>query len=108
MSQSKNIYLLEEYIKTLIVTEVVLPGIVPRRWGHEFCRSELKGIYGGLKFVIKRACPLLDSHMVETFEQIEESNPIAMHWFLCAYWEKLVVLLAFYTHLEKCYQANLN
>ncbi|QMW06720.1 hypothetical protein [Spirosoma foliorum] len=31
-----------------------------------------------------------------------------MHWFLCVYWEKLVVLLTFYIHLEKgCLQAEI-
>lgn len=108
MTHLKNIQLLKEYIKTLIATEVVFPGILPRRWGNEFSRSELTAIYIGIKLILNMAHPLRDIDMLDAFSQIDESEPIGMHWFLCEYWEDLVPLLGLYPNSETNYLSSLN
>ncbi|WP_460954315.1 hypothetical protein [Spirosoma litoris] len=108
MGYSHNIYLLKEYIKTFIATDFVFPGILPRQWGHEFTSSELKGIYFGLNFVLLKAHPLQDIDMIDAFNYVEESNLATLHWFLCDYWETIVVLLKFYPDLGEEYLTNLN
>lgn len=108
MTYQQTIQLLKEYIKTLIATEVVFPGILPRRWGNEFSQAELMAIYLGLKLILNKAHPLRDIAMIDDFGQIEESGPIAMHWFLCEYWEDLVPLLELYPDSGTDYFPSLN
>ncbi|MVM29713.1 hypothetical protein GO755_06695 [Spirosoma sp. HMF4905] len=108
MSSPKNIHLLKEYIKTLIATEVVFPGIPPRQWGSEFSQSELNAIYFGLKFVIRKAHPLQDMVMIMAFEQIEESEPLELHWFLSDHWRELSTILRLYPNLVDSYLASMN
>jgi hypothetical protein len=99
MSSPKNVHLLKEYIKTFIATEVVFPGIPPRKWGVEFSHSELNAIYSGLQFVIRKAHPLQDKAMIAAFEQIDESMLLDLHWFLYDYWREVVFILGLYPTL---------
>ena len=108
MNHQKNIQLLKEYIKTLLATDVIFPGIMPRRWGNEFARSELNAIYLGLSYILNKAHPLRDIDMLAAFAQIDASEPIAMHWFLCEHWEDLVPILALYPDSATNYLASLN
>ncbi|GAB2579507.1 hypothetical protein [Spirosoma areae] len=85
--------LLKEYIKTLLATEVVFPGILPRQWGHEFSQTELEAVYFGLKFVLERANRKTPKVLLEEFNKIEEAN-IQLHWFLQDHWEEIVKLMA--------------
>ncbi|MVM28469.1 hypothetical protein GO755_00390 [Spirosoma sp. HMF4905] len=104
----KNIYLLQEYIKTFIATQVVFPGILPRQWGSQFSQLELNAIHAGLKFVVKKAHPLQDRSMILAFEQIQESESLSLHWFLCDYWRELVIILKLYPNLGDGYLAQWN
>ncbi|GAB4023656.1 hypothetical protein GCM10028808_74540 [Spirosoma migulaei] len=108
MSPHKNIYLLKEYIKTFLATEIVFPGILPRQWGTDFTRSELDGIYFALKFVIHKAHPLQDRPMILAFEQMDELDNLNLHWFLSDYWRELVVILRLYPNFGDSYLASLN
>ncbi|MVM28856.1 hypothetical protein GO755_02340 [Spirosoma sp. HMF4905] len=108
MSAPKNIYLLKEYIKTLIATEIVFPGILPRQWGTAFSQSELNAIYFGLKFVVKKAHPLRDINMISAFEWVEESEPLGLHWFLSDYWRELVSILRLYPDWADSYLTSMN
>ncbi|QMW04532.1 hypothetical protein [Spirosoma foliorum] len=103
MSSPKNVHLVKEYIKTFIATDVVFPGTPPRKWGVEFSRSELNAIYSGLKFVIRKAHPLQDRAMISAFEEIHESVPMDLHWFLYDYWREVVFILDLYPDLGDSY-----
>ncbi|MVM36213.1 hypothetical protein GO755_39755 [Spirosoma sp. HMF4905] len=107
MPLQKNIYLLKEYIKTLIATEVIFPGVLPRSLGHEFSPSEHEAIYFALKFVIRKAHPHQDSDMINAFGQIDDPTT-EIHWFLSDYWRDLVALLVQYPDLADDYLSNLN
>ncbi|GAB4023419.1 hypothetical protein GCM10028808_73820 [Spirosoma migulaei] len=107
MPLRKNIYLLKEYIKTLVTTEVVFPGVVPRSLEHEFSHFELEAIYFGLTFVIKKAPPNLDDEMIAAFEQIDDPQ-MNIHWFLIDYWQKIVPLLAEYPDPAEEYLSGVN
>ncbi|MVM32457.1 hypothetical protein GO755_20600 [Spirosoma sp. HMF4905] len=100
MTTPSNAYLLKEYIKTLLATEVVFPGILPRRWGNEFTRAELQAIYFGLAFVIKTADPITQRTLIDDFCRVQGPN-LKLHWFLGAYWRDIVQLLKDYP--DSCY-----
>lgn len=106
MTSPININLLKEYIKTFIATEVVFPGVAPRQWGAEFSASELKAIYTGLKFVIRKAHPLQDRAMIAAFEQIDASESTNLHWFLYDYWREVVVILRLFPNLADNYPTS--
>ncbi|MVM40389.1 hypothetical protein GO730_26580 [Spirosoma sp. HMF3257] len=108
MVSSKNIYLLKEYIKTFLATEIVFPGILPRQWGTDFTCSELDAIYFALKFVIRKAHPLQDRSMILAFEEMEEFDDLNLHWFLSDHWRELVIILNLYPNLGDTYLASLN
>lgn len=97
MDRNINTDLLKEYIKTLIATDVVFPGIMPRQWGNEFNRMELQAIRFTLKFVLKTADPKTRNVLAEAFKKVEEHD-VSLHWFLCDFWEVIVPILLKYPY----------
>ncbi|GAB4020154.1 hypothetical protein GCM10028808_60350 [Spirosoma migulaei] len=108
MYLTKNIHLLQEYIKTFFATQVVFPGILPRQWGTPFSQSELSAIHFGLKFILDKAHPLQDRSMILAYDQIQETESLDLHWFLSDYWRELSILLKLYPSLGESYLANNN
>lgn len=99
MYQQTNTDLLKEYIKTLIASEVVFPGILPRQWGREFSRMELHTIYFTLAFVVRTADPVRHELLLTEFMRIGESDH-NVHWFLCEFWRDLTPLLSQYPSMH--------
>lgn len=106
MCSSKNVYLLKEYIKTFMATDVVFPGIPPRKWGVDFNRFELNAIYMGLKCVIGKAHPLQDRVMILAFERMDESEWLDLRWFLSDYWREVVFILSLFPNLGASYRTT--
>ncbi|MVM30153.1 hypothetical protein GO755_08915 [Spirosoma sp. HMF4905] len=99
MERTININLLKEYIKTLIATEVVFPGIVPRQWGNEFTRLELQVIHSTLKFVLRTANNTQNPKaLIDAVRQVEKPD-LNLHWFLCDHWEAIVSILIKYPYV---------
>ena len=90
LTNTSQTTLLKEYIKTLIATEVVFPGLLPRQWGKEFSKAELQAIYLGLKFVINTANPQIRKALILEFMSVDEST---LHWFLCNFWRDIVDMM---------------
>lgn len=99
MDNPINVDLLKEYIKTLIASEVVFPGTLPRQWGKEFSKAELKDINLGLKMILRMADPGTDKDLIREFRRVDESGTY-IHWFLCNNWRKIVQLMAEYPYLS--------
>ncbi|GAB4009776.1 hypothetical protein GCM10028808_19230 [Spirosoma migulaei] len=97
MERNINPDLLKEYIKTLIATDVVFPGILPRQWGNDFNRVELQVIHFTLKFILKTADPKTKKVLIEAFKKVEEHD-LSLHWFLCDFWEAIVPILIKYPY----------
>lgn len=99
MDNQINIDLLKEYIKTLIASEVVFPGTLPRQWGKEFTKAELEDINLGLKIILRMADPSLDKTLLQEFKRVDESGTYT-HWFLYNNWRKVVQLMGEYPYLS--------
>ncbi|MVM32488.1 hypothetical protein GO755_20770 [Spirosoma sp. HMF4905] len=99
--------MLKEFIKTLVATEVVFPGVLPRGLGHEFSSSEIDAIYFGLKFIIPKAHPFQNRDMIDAFEQIDDPT-MEIHWFLSDYWQTIVAILTSYPDLADDYLSHMN
>lgn len=96
MQRQINIELLKEYIKTLVVTNVVFPDVLPRQWDNDFSRTEIQAIYLTLKFVLLTgAGNQTKESLVKALKQVEEPN-LNLHWFLYEYWEIIVPILTRY------------
>lgn len=98
MDNQINIDLLKEYIKTLIASEVVFPGTLPRKWGKEFTKAELEDINLGLKMILRMADPTVDKALLREFKRVDESGAY-IHWFLYNNWRKVVQLMGDYPYL---------
>ncbi|MVM32199.1 hypothetical protein GO755_19280 [Spirosoma sp. HMF4905] len=98
MDNQINIDLLKEYIKTLIASEVVFPGTLPRQWGKEFTKAELEDVNIGLKMILRIADPITDKALIREFKRVDESGAY-IHWFLYNNWRKIVQLMADYPYL---------
>ena len=75
-----------------MASEIVFPGILPRKWGEEFTKLELETIYHTLKFVLWTAHPETQKELIEEFKQVKSSAYV--HWFLINFWQEIADLLA--------------
>lgn len=107
MANQINVDLLKEYIKTLIASEVVFPGTLPRQWGKEFSKDELEDINLGLKLILRMADPSIDKDLLREFKRVDASGTY-IHWFLCNHWRKIVQLMAEYPYLSTRANFKLN
>ncbi|GAB4038836.1 hypothetical protein [Spirosoma gilvum] len=101
MTVTTNVDLLKEYIKTLIATEIVFPGVLPRKWGTTFSSDELEAIYLCLNTIIQMADPITYAGLIEEFAQVNDKS--YLHGFLCSYWRSIVRLvndLPVYAHQD--------
>ena len=92
MATQTNVDLLKEYIKTLFASDVIFPGILPRKWGQEFSKPELTAIYLVLKFLLKTANPETHRLLINEFRRIEDPST-HLHWFLGNFWQQIIDLL---------------
>ena len=104
LSSPETIYLLKEYIKTFIATEVVFPHVLPRHWGQPFSPLELEAVYAGVKFIVSKAHPLQDGDLIETFSLIDRQDSLQLNWFLAEYWREVEAILQLYPTLTDGYQ----
>ncbi|GAB4038871.1 hypothetical protein [Spirosoma gilvum] len=107
MFSCTNLYLLKQYIKTLVAAELDFPDVLPRHFGDEFSRSELQAIYFSLSFIIKQAHPKTNKLLITEFNELDESV-LYLHWFLCDFWRELVPLIHTHTSQVERYSLVLN
>ncbi|GAB4019209.1 hypothetical protein GCM10028808_56180 [Spirosoma migulaei] len=90
MHSQPKVDLLKEYIKTHIATQIVFPGVVPRRWGQNYTSMEIACLYQHLAYVVETANLATNQRLVEEFARLDPNH---IHWFLGEFWRELVPLI---------------
>ena len=97
--------LLKEYIKTMVASRPIFPGILPRKWEKGFSDAELHEIYQSLKSVIKLANPYTQESLIREFESFDYS-PQYLRWYLDRFWREVVDLMTAEPTLADRYPAS--
>ena len=92
ISQTNQLNLLKEYIKTFFESKPVFPGVLPRQWGESFSDDELYEVYTALKLVLKQTDPYSRESLIREFEELTYT-PQYLRWYVGKFWHEIVEIM---------------